>query len=206
MTAASDGNGPRHLTCRRLDLWLRPDRTLQQAVAGPDADLTLMPGAERPARAQAPAARTCSTFVFDDKGKLEELTALKDTLFTTEAILTGQGRPADSQCKRFDWPRCDPATGRATHHRAFLKDVSFAHRGPQKRHLAARAHDGSKTTLTLTEDPVMTDEQQGTRAPRGDHRDEDRPRRRARARASATSCAGAPPCSAGLLGSRTIRR
>ena len=48
MTQATTGSGARHLKCRRLDLWFRPDRTLQQAVAGPNADLTLLPGPKDP--------------------------------------------------------------------------------------------------------------------------------------------------------------
>jgi LPS export ABC transporter protein LptC/lipopolysaccharide transport protein LptA len=158
MTAATTGNGPRHLTCRRLDLWLRPDRTLQQAVAGPDADLTMMPGPKDP-RERKRLRSDVLDFVFDDKGKLEELTALKDTLFTTEAIPPSKAAPQTLQCKRFV-AKIDPVTGQATIIE-FLKDVSFA-RGPQKATSQRALYEGSKTTLTLTEDPVMTDEQQGT--------------------------------------------
>lgn len=158
MTAATTGNGPRHLTCRRLDLWLRPDRTLQQAVAGPDADLTMMPGPKDP-RERKRLRSEVLDFVFDDKGKLEELTALKDTLFTTEAIPPAKAAPQTLECKRFV-AKIDPATGQASTIE-FLKDVSFA-RGSQKATSQRALYDGAKTTLTLTEDPVMIDEQQGT--------------------------------------------
>ena len=42
--APAAGGGPRELRCRKLDLWFRPDRTLQEATAGPDAVLILHPG------------------------------------------------------------------------------------------------------------------------------------------------------------------
>ena len=158
MTTATTGSGARHLTCRRLDLWLRPDRTLQQAVAGPDADLTLMPGPKDPPERKRLRSDVLD-FVFDDKGRLEELTALKDTLFTTEAIPPAKAAPRTLECKRFV-AKIDPATGQATTIE-FLKDVAFA-RGPQKATSQRALYDGAKTTLTLTEDPVVIDEQQGT--------------------------------------------
>src|SRR5207245_5446553 len=85
MTAATAGGGPRHLTCRRLDLWFRPDRTLQQAVAGPRADLTMMPGPKDPPESKRLRSDVLD-FVFDEKGRLEELSTLKDTTFETQAI------------------------------------------------------------------------------------------------------------------------
>jgi LPS export ABC transporter protein LptC/lipopolysaccharide transport protein LptA len=158
MTTATMGSGARHLKCRRLDLWFRPDRTLQQAVAGPDADLTLMPGPKDPPERKRLKSDVLD-FLFDDKGKLQELTALKDTLFTTEAIPPAKSAPRTLQCKRFV-AKIDPATGQATTIE-FLKDVSFA-RGPQKATSQRALYEGSKTTLVLTEDPVVTDEEQGT--------------------------------------------
>src|SRR5262249_51272661 len=64
MTTATTGGGARHLTCRRLDLWFRPDKTLQQAVAGPGADLTLMPGPKDPPERKHLASDVLD-FVFD---------------------------------------------------------------------------------------------------------------------------------------------
>jgi hypothetical protein len=89
-----------------LDLWLRPDRTLQQAVAGPDADLTMMPGPKDP-REKKRLRSEVLDFVFDDKGKLEELTALKDTLFTTEAIPPAKA-PRKPSSASVSWPRSTP--------------------------------------------------------------------------------------------------
>jgi lipopolysaccharide export system protein LptA len=159
MTSATAGSGPRHLACRRLDLWFRPDgRTLQQAVAGPRADLTLMPGPKDPPEKKRLRSDVLD-FVFDEKGRLEELSTLKDTLFTTEAIPPAKGVPRTLECKRFV-ARIDPETGQATTIE-FLKDVSFA-RGPQRATAQRALYEAGKTTLTLTEDPVVVDEEQGT--------------------------------------------
>ena len=158
MTSATAGSGPRHLVCRRLDLWLRPDKTLQQAVAGPEADLTLMPGPKDPPERKRLRSDVLD-FVFDDKGRLEALTALKDTLFTTEAIPPAKAAPRTVECKRFV-AKVDPATGQATTI-DFVKDVAFA-RGPQKATAQHALYDATKTTLALNEDPVVIDEEQGT--------------------------------------------
>jgi LPS export ABC transporter protein LptC/lipopolysaccharide transport protein LptA len=159
MTSATTGSGPRHLSCRRLDLWFRPDgRTLQQAVAGPRADLTLMPGPKDPPEKKRLRSDVLD-FLFDDKGRLEELSTLKDTLFTTEAIPPAKAAPRTLECKRFV-AKIDPQTGQASTIE-FLKDVSFA-RGPQRATAQRALYEASKTTLTLTEDPVVVDEQQGT--------------------------------------------
>lgn len=158
MTAATTGSGSRYLKCRRLDLWFRPDRTLQQAVAGPNADLTMLPGPKDPPERKRLRSDVLD-FVFDDKGRLEALTALKDTTFTTEAIPPAKAAPRTLECKRFV-ARIDPATGQATTIE-FLKDVAFS-RGPQRATAQRALYDGSKQTLALAEEPVVVDEQQGT--------------------------------------------
>jgi LPS export ABC transporter protein LptC/lipopolysaccharide transport protein LptA len=158
MTSATTGSGARHLKCRRLDLWFRPDRTLQQAVAGPNADLTLLPGPKDPPERKRLRSDVLD-FVFDDKGRLEELTALKDTVFTTEAIPPAKTVPRTLQCKRFV-AKIDPETGQASAIE-FLKDVAFS-RGPQRATAQRARYDGSKRTLALADDPVVVDEEQGT--------------------------------------------
>ena len=158
MTAATAGGGPRHLTCRRLDLWFRPDRTLQQAVAGPRADLTMMPGPKDPPESKRLRSDVLD-FAFDEKGRLEELSTLKDTTFETQAIPPAKAVPRTLECKRFV-AKIDPATGQATII-DFTRDVAFT-RGPQKATAQHAVYDGAKTTLALTEDPVVIDEEQGT--------------------------------------------
>ena len=158
MKSPTAGHGPRHLECRRLDMWFRPDRTLQQAVAGPHADLTLMPGPKDPPERRRLRSDVLD-FLFDDKGQLEQLSALKDTLFTSEAIPPAKAAPRTLECKKFV-ARIDPATGQANTIE-FVHDVSFA-RGPQRATAQHALYDGAKTTLALTEDPMLVDQEQGT--------------------------------------------
>jgi LPS export ABC transporter protein LptC/lipopolysaccharide transport protein LptA len=158
MSANTTGGGARHLACRRLDLWFRPDRTLQQAVAGPNADLTIMPGPKDPPERKRLRSDVLD-FNFDEKGRLEELSTLKDTMFNTETIPPAPLVPRTMECKRFV-AKIDPETGQATTIE-FIKDVSFA-RGPQRATGQHALYDGAKTTLALTEDPVLVDQEQGT--------------------------------------------
>jgi LPS export ABC transporter protein LptC/lipopolysaccharide transport protein LptA len=158
MTAATTGSGPRHLQCRRLDLWFRPDRTLQQAVAGPNADLTLLPGPRDPPERKRLRSDVLD-FIFDEKGRLEELSTLKETVFTTEAIPPAKAVPRTLNCRRFV-ARINPVTGQATSIE-FLRDVAFA-RGPQRASAQRALYEAASTTLALTQDPVVIDEEQGT--------------------------------------------
>ena len=81
-------------------------------------------------------------FVFDDKGRLEELSALKDTT-VRHGSRSRPPRPPRStlRCKRFV-AKVDPVTGQATTIE-FLKDVSFA-RGPQKATSQRAIYDGAR--------------------------------------------------------------
>ncbi len=158
MTSATAGQGPRHLTCRRLDLWFRPDKSLQQAVAGPNADLTMLPGAGDPPQRRRLQSDVL-TFLFDGKGRLEELQALKDTAFAAEPIPPAKGERQTVTCKRFT-ARMLPETG-AVDTIEFLRDVVFV-RGVQKARAQRARFDGPQAALTLTEDPSLVDEDQGT--------------------------------------------
>lgn len=158
MTAATAGSGARHLRARKLDLWFRPDRTLQQAVAGPNADLTLLPGPKDPPERKRLRSDVLD-FTFDQEGRLEELSTLKETVFTTEAIPPATLLPRSLHCRRFV-ARIDPATGQATAIE-FLRDVAFA-RGPQRASAQRALYDAASARLALSEEPVVIDEEQGT--------------------------------------------
>lgn len=155
---ATAGRGPRHLTCRRLDLWFRPDKSLQQAIAGPNAELTMMPGAgEEKERRRLKS--DVLTFLFDDKGRLEELQTLKETQFTAEPLPPSKSPHRSLTCKRF-LARVDPPTGNI-HSIEFVKDVEFV-RGAQKARAQRALFEGSKSLLSLSEEPVLTDDEQKT--------------------------------------------
>ena len=153
------GRGPRHLTCRKLDLWLRPDRSLEQAVAAPDGDLTMLPGPKDPPEKRRLQARAL-TFRFDEQGKLYELEGQKDSAFDTDPIPPAQGVPRRLRCQSF-LARLNPATGD-------IKDVEFRRevvfeQAPQKATAENASYDGASAVLTLRQGPELVDDEQGSR-------------------------------------------
>jgi LPS export ABC transporter protein LptC/lipopolysaccharide transport protein LptA len=153
------GTGPRHLTCRKLDLWLRPDRSLEQAVAAPDGDLTMLPGKKDPPEKRRLQARAL-TFRFDEKGHLYELEGQKDSAFDTDPIPPAKGIPRRLRCQSF-LARVNPATGD-------IKDVEFRRevvfqQPPQKATAENASYDGASGVLTLRQGPEMVDDEQGSR-------------------------------------------
>lgn len=153
------GRGPRRLTCRKLDLWLRPNRSLEQAVAAPDADLTLRPGPKDAPEKRRLQARALS-FRFDEQGRLYELEGQKDSAFDTDPIPPAKGTPRRLRCQSF-LARVDPATGELKDVE-FRKDVVFE-QAPQKATAENASYDGASGVLTLRQQPEMVDAEQGSR-------------------------------------------
>jgi LPS export ABC transporter protein LptC/lipopolysaccharide transport protein LptA len=158
MAPPTAGRGPRHLVSRKLDLWFRPDRTLQEATAGPEADLTMMPGKGDPPEKRRLKANFLA-FAFDERGKLEELRGQKDSSFVAEPIPPAAGTPRTLTCQSFI-ARVDPATGEPTIIE-FTKDVVFV-RGAQKATGDKAYFDGSKAVVHLQEGPSLADSAQQT--------------------------------------------
>src|SRR5437867_9555553 len=152
------GTGPRHLTCRKLDLWLRPDRSLEQAVAAPDGDLTMLPGAKDPPEKRRLQARALN-FRFDEQGRLYELEGQKDSAFETDPIPPAKGDGLRLRCQSF-LARVDPATGD-------IKDVEFKRdlvfeQPPKKATAQNGSYGGSSGVLTLRGNAELVDEEQGS--------------------------------------------
>jgi lipopolysaccharide transport protein LptA len=153
------GQGPRHLTCRKLDLWLRPNRSLEQAIAAPDGDLTLMPGPKDPPEKRRLQSRAL-TFRFDEQGRLYELEGQKDSAFDTDPIAPAKGVPRRLRCQSF-LARVNPDSGD-------IKDVEFRRevefeQAPQKATADNASYDGASGVLTLRQGPEMVDDEQGSR-------------------------------------------
>ncbi|HEX6738009.1 MAG TPA: LPS export ABC transporter periplasmic protein LptC, partial [Vicinamibacteria bacterium] len=107
--APAAGSGPRELRCRKLDLRFRPDRTLEEATAGPDADLVLHPGPkDEPERRRLEAKFL--TFKFDEQGRLTALESLRDTKFTITPLKPAAGPPRTVTCARLVG-QVDPESG-----------------------------------------------------------------------------------------------
>jgi LPS export ABC transporter protein LptC/lipopolysaccharide transport protein LptA len=157
------GSGPRHLTCRKLDLFLRPNRSLEQAVAAPDADLTMLPGPKDPPERRRLQARALS-FRFDEQGRLYELEGQKDSAFDTDPIPPAKGVPRRLRCQSF-LAQVNAETGE-------LKEVDFRRevvfqQAPQKVTAEGASYDGKSGVLTLRQGPELVDEEQGSRLSAG---------------------------------------
>jgi lipopolysaccharide transport protein LptA/LPS export ABC transporter protein LptC len=159
LAPSSAGRGPRHLTGKKLDLWFRPDRTLQEATAGPDAVLTIRPGKGDPPETRILKARFLG-FAFDERGKLSELRGQKESSFVAEPVPPSKAAVRTLTCQSFI-ARVDPATGEPSIIE-FTKDVVFVE--GTKRATAEKAYfDGSKSALFLQEGPSLVDQAEGSK-------------------------------------------
>jgi LPS export ABC transporter protein LptC/lipopolysaccharide transport protein LptA len=153
------GQGPRHLTCRKLDLWLRPDRSLEAAVASPDADLTVLPGKKDPPERRRLQARALN-FRFDEHGRLYELEGQKDSGLDTDPIPPAKAASRRLRCQSF-LARLEPVTGDIKDIE-FKKDIVFE-QPPQKATADNGSYFGVSGVLTLRGDPEVVDAEQGSR-------------------------------------------
>lgn len=159
LAPSSAGRGPRHLTAKKLDLWFRPDRTLQDATAGPDGVLTIMPGKGDPPEKRILKARFLG-FAFDERGKLAELRGQKDSSFVAQPLPPSKALARTLTCQSFI-ARVDPATGEPAIIE-FTKDVVFVE-GPQRATAEKAYFDGPKSSLFLQEGPTLADQAQGSK-------------------------------------------
>jgi lipopolysaccharide transport protein LptA len=158
-TVASGGRGPRILLCKKLDVFFRPDKTISEAVAGPDADLTILPGpGEQPERRRLKGR--ILTFRFDEKGRLQEVQGQKDSFFSAEALPPATAVPRTLTCQSFV-ARLDPETGQADTIE-FTRDLEFIE-GTQKATAQKGWYEGATGKLILKEGPQILDGDRGWR-------------------------------------------
>ncbi len=147
--------GPRHLLCRRLEIALRPDRSIQQIVAQSDVDLTLLPGPGQEPERRRVVAKRYLIMDADEKGRATALRAGKDVVLTAQAFPPrADAPPRGVTCNQFE-SAVDPATGRATL-ADFSGGVVFT-RGSQHARGQTAHYDGTTSTLALADRPSITD-------------------------------------------------
>jgi lipopolysaccharide export system protein LptA len=156
--AVSGGSGGRHLRSRKLDIWFRGNRLLQEATAGPDADLVLLPGAKDPPERRRLQARFLA-FVYDEQGRLSELRGQKDSSFTSAPIAPAKGESRLLNCQSFV-AKLDAPTG-GVQYIEFTKDIAFS-QGRKKATAQKAYYDGATAVLSLKEDPELHDAEQGS--------------------------------------------
>jgi LPS export ABC transporter protein LptC len=165
VSGSSGGKGPRILKAKKLDVWFRPNKQLQEATAGPDADLEVLPGPGEPAERKRIRARVLA-FSFDEQGRLQELRGQKDSFLSTEPLPAAKGARASTAtgprtvtCQNFV-AAVDPESG-VTTSADFARDVEFTDAGRKGRGQKAR-YEEDKKILLLREDPQLVDEEQGS--------------------------------------------
>jgi lipopolysaccharide transport protein LptA len=141
------GGGVRNLRAPRLSLVFRQDRTLEKAVAGGGAVLTLSPGpGQRPERRRIEAGTL--TFDFDAQGRAERLRGQRDCRMVAETL----GKKPDPRIVTAQKVRArlDPATGEAERI-DFSDHVSFERAGERATSGVARYSQGG--SLRLQQEP-----------------------------------------------------
>jgi LPS export ABC transporter protein LptC/lipopolysaccharide transport protein LptA len=155
---ATGGSGPRHLKGRKLDLWFRPNRLLQEATAGPDAELTVMPGPKDPPERRRMGARFLS-FGYDEQGRLQEVRGQKDAWMRTEPVGRAKVEPRRVAAQSF-LARIHPERGLAEYVE-FSKDVTFEE-GARKATAQKAYYDGATAIVSLKDGPELLDTREGS--------------------------------------------
>jgi LPS export ABC transporter protein LptC/lipopolysaccharide transport protein LptA len=163
MAGSSGGKGPRHLKAKRLDVWFRPNKALQEATAGPDADLEVLPARGEAAERKRIRARFLA-FAFDEQGRLQELRGQKDSFLSTEPLEPPKGSKAPAPprtvtCQSFV-AIVDPESG-LTQNVDFTRDVEFVD-GARKGRAQKARYEEEKKMLFLRDDPQLVDDEQGS--------------------------------------------
>lgn len=152
--------GTRRLLCRKLDLWFRPDKTLQTMTAGPDADLTVLPGPLDPPERRRVRAKFIE-FRFDEKGQLAAMQTAKDTVMESFPLRGKQTKRATQSvtCERM-LAEIVPGT-QEPRLVEFQEKVVFL-QGKQKAATELAAYTSGPATLELFTEPELWDGEQGT--------------------------------------------
>jgi LPS export ABC transporter protein LptC/lipopolysaccharide transport protein LptA len=152
------GSGPRELRGKRVDIAMRPNRSLEQVFAGPDAELVVFSSPPDPPEKRRMQGRFL-TFRFDDQGRVEEVQAQKDAVFDGTPVAPSKASPRKVTSQSFV-AKMDPATG-DPREIEFVKDVVFTEGG--RRASAQRGwFDGAKSLLIMKEDPELVDTEKGS--------------------------------------------
>jgi len=149
--------GERHLSGGRLDLRFRLDRSLESAVAMPQAELALR-AAQQPERHLLKAG--VLAFSFDELGQLSELRGMKGTFLEIEAIAPARAPKRTMSCRWFV-ARFDSATGEVDSV-DFNEDVVFV-RGSQRATGFRAFYTAQDSQLILRQDPQLVDDGRDTR-------------------------------------------
>lgn len=157
--APSRRSGPRELSCQQLDVELRPDRSLQEAVASGDSVLVVQP-AEGERRERRTLKGSVLTFRWDERERLIEALGQKDAAYLGEPLAPDKRPPLQVRSRNFQ-ALFAPETGAASSVE-FNRDVALQ-LGPQRAGAQRGYYTGADAKLSLGEEPWLEDEEQGSR-------------------------------------------
>jgi LPS export ABC transporter protein LptC/lipopolysaccharide transport protein LptA len=152
------GRGPRILRCRRLAIWFRENRQLQEATAVRNAELEAFPGAGEPPEHRRLQAHAI-TFRFDEEGRLQQLEAGVGVFLSAEPIPPAHALPRTVRCENLT-AVIDPLLGD-------LRTADFAGaveltQGKRRATSQVARYDESLSTLNLSVQPRLVDDEQGS--------------------------------------------
>lgn len=150
--ASLAGSGPRVLRAPKIDLWFRPDRSLEEVAAGPGAELRLQPRKGQPEGPRTLRARVL-VFRLDGQGRVSEVQGQKDSSFLSEPPPGSSAPATEGACRAF-LAQLDPQSGEVREIE-FLRDVSFQ-RGTQ-RASGGRGRLTADGKLRLVRKPELVD-------------------------------------------------
>jgi lipopolysaccharide export system protein LptA len=146
------------LKCRRLDLRFAEDRSIDEAVASPEGQLTLAP--EPGSTAVRHLVSDTLSFKFDDEGRMEALVGLGGRAGVRfETLPEDDEPPRTLTAERFN-ARFDPATGRLRGV-DFYTDVEFVEGNRRGRADQAR-WDAVQQRMVLSKQPQVEDLDEGS--------------------------------------------
>jgi LPS export ABC transporter protein LptC len=146
-------SGPRVLTAPKLDLWFRPDRSVEELNAGPNATLRIFPGAREKEGLRTLSARIL-VFRMDSQGRLSEVQGQKDTSFRAAPAAGSKDAPLDVRSRGFV-AQLDPQSG-AVQGIDFFRDVEFE-RGTQRASTVRARYEATQGRLRLLRRPELDD-------------------------------------------------
>lgn len=156
--ARPGAEGPRHLLCRKLDVVFRPDRSISEATAMREADLTLMPGPGEVQERRRIRADNFLIFRFDEQGRVVQVQGRKDASLVAESLIKDGSTPRTVACQAF-LAQLDPDTGEARSI-GFSGDVVFT-RGQQKATSSKARYEAEGTLLTFEGGPPELGDERG---------------------------------------------
>ncbi len=153
-------SGTRHLLCRKLDLWFRPDKTLETMTAGPDADLTVLPGPQDPPERRRVRAKFIE-FRFDAQGQLAAVQTAKDTVVESFP-LKGKLAKLASQTVTCERMLAEIIPGTSEPRLVEFQEKVVFVQGKKKAVTELAAYTSASASLELFTKPELWDGEQGT--------------------------------------------